>query len=321
MLKAMYNEGMEKKNEVLVDNSIIEVNNLVKNFGDIEAVKGISFQVAKGSLFAFLGTNGAGKSTTINIISTLLKKTSGEVSVCGLYVDKNDSLIRKEIGVVFQDSLLDPLLTVRENVLVRGAFYGIPKGEIIRRMEYLAKEIDTEDYMNRRYGTLSGGQKRRADIVRALINQPKILILDEPTTGLDPSTRKKVWSIINKLRTEQELTIFLTTHYMEEAAIADKIIVINKGVIVAEGTPEELRLNYSNDKLIIIPNGDKIKELKKLLKGRSIREDRDMMVIELDDSMSAIEILNAIKDHIKAFEVIRGNMDDAFININAMCEV
>lgn len=300
--------------------NVIEVKDLVKNYGSIQAVKGISFTVAEGSLFAFLGTNGAGKSTTISIISTLLKKTSGEVSVCCNKVDKDDELIRSDIGVVFQESLLDPLLTVRENVLVRGAMYGIPKDEIIKRMDYLAKEIDTADYMNQRYGTLSGGQKRRADIVRALINKPKVLILDEPTTGLDPSTRKKVWHIVNKLKSEQGLTIFLTTHYMEEAAIADKIIVINKGIIVAEGTPEELRVKYSKDRLHIMPAKGKKTAVKKSINGFNSTDDRDMIIVELDNSLSAVKILQDIKDDIIAFEVIRGNMDDAFININALCE-
>jgi len=306
--------------ETVSKRNIIEVRNLVKNFEEVKAVKGISFDVAEGSLFAFLGTNGAGKSTTISVISTLLKKTSGEVSVAGHTLDREDEEIRKNIGVVFQESLLDPLLTVRENVMIRGTLYGLSKEEIVRRMDNLAKEIDTADFMNQRYGKLSGGQRRRADIVRALINQPKILILDEPTTGLDPSTRKKVWEIIGKLKKEQNLTIFLTTHYMEEAAIADNIIVINKGVIVAEGTPEELRLRYSSDRLHIIPLKSKSEELKKAIEKNVFREDRDKIIVDLSDSVEAIEILNKIKDYIVAFEVIRGNMDDAFININAKCE-
>lgn len=313
-------ETEKKINEIISTNNIIEVKNLVKNFGEIKAVKGITFNVSEGSLFAFLGVNGAGKSTTISIISTLLKKTSGEVLVDGKLIDTDDEAIRHQIGVVFQGNLLDPLLTVRENVMMRGSLYGIPKAEIISRMEYLANSIDTADYMNQRYGTLSGGQRRRADIVRALINKPKILILDEPTTGLDPSTRKKVWQIINKLKVEQGLTIFLTTHYMEEAAIADKIVVINKGEIIAEGTPEDLRLRYSKDRLHLIPVENKVNIVKKALKNYKTREDRDMIIVDLDNSMDAISILEGIKDNIKAFEVIRGNMDDAFININTLFE-
>lgn len=304
------------ENEVKI-NTIISVKELRKDFGDIQAVRGISFDVAEGSLFAFLGENGAGKSTTISIISTLLKKTSGEVKVAGHAIDSEDEKIRADIGVVFQESLLDPLLTVKENVIVRGSLYGLQKGEILKRLDYLSKEIDTVDFINQRYGTLSGGQKRRADIVRALINQPKILILDEPTTGLDPATRKKVWNIINKLRAEKGLTIFLTTHYMEEAAIADQIVVIRKGEIVASGTPEELRLRYSRDRLHLIPKDGAIDIINQKLAEKVISRDRDRLIVELDNSMAAIPLITKIQDDIEAFEVIRGNMDDAFININS----
>ncbi|MGI6701830.1 MAG: ATP-binding cassette domain-containing protein [Christensenellales bacterium] len=316
----MDTNNAENAEKPVLEKNIIKVTDLHKYFGDIKAVDGISFEVIKGSLFAFLGTNGAGKSTTISIISTLLKKTSGTVEVNGKLIDSEDEKIRQDIGVVFQDNLLDPLLTVKENLLVRGRLYGLTKGEILNRMDYLAEAIDTKDFLNQRYGTLSGGQKRRADMVRALINYPKILILDEPTTGLDPSTRRKVWQIIEKLKQEKELTIFLTTHYMEEAAIADKIVVINKGKIVAEGTPEELRLEFSNDRLHLIYKKEALKKLKSAIKKFAYREDRDKIIVDLDDSMSAVDILNQVKEYINAFEVIRGNMDDAFININLRCE-
>lgn len=300
--------------------NVIEVNNLSKNFGAIKAVDDITFTVPEGYLFAFLGTNGAGKSTTISIISTLLKKSGGKVSVAGSFVDENDEEIRRNIGVVFQDNLLDPLLTVRENIIMRGTLYGLSKSEIVARMDKLAQSIGTSEYMNQRYGTLSGGQKRRADIVRALINMPKVLILDEPTTGLDPSTRQKVWQIINQLKQEQGLTIFLTTHYMEEAAIADKIVVINKGKIIATGTPEQLRIKYSKDRLHIIPKSEHKEDILALIEGSIYKEDRDMIIIELENSMQSLEILNKISSKILAFEVIRGNMDDAFININSNYE-
>lgn len=300
--------------------NVIEVNNLSKNFGAIKAVDDITFTVPEGYLFAFLGTNGAGKSTTISIISTLLKKSGGKVSVAGSFVDENDEEIRRNIGVVFQDNLLDPLLTVRENIIMRGTLYGLSKSEIVARMDKLAQSIGTSEYMNQGYGTLSGGQKRRADIVRALINMPKVLILDEPTTGLDPSTRQKVWQIINQLKQEQGLTIFLTTHYMEEAAIADKIVVINKGKIIATGTPEQLRIKYSKDRLHIIPKSEHKEDILALIEGSIYKEDRDMIIIELENSMQSLEILNKISSKILAFEVIRGNMDDAFININSNYE-
>lgn len=298
----------------------INVTNLVKKYDDVTAVDGVSFTVAEGELFAYLGENGAGKSTTISIISTLLKKTAGEVSVCGYRADSEDDKIRQSIGIVFQEGKLDKLLTVRENIMIRGALYNMSTQEVKERAARLEQALDAADFMDRRYGKLSGGQRRRADILRALINKPKVLILDEPTTGLDPASRKKVWNIVQKLREEEGLTVFLTTHYMEEAAIADHICVLYKGKIAAFGTPETLRLEYSRDKLVLIADGDKRQKLIEKLKGKAVKTDRDRLIVEIPDSLSAIDILNEVRGDIRAFEVVRGNMDDAFININAKYE-
>jgi len=212
---------------------IINVSNLKKNYGNVKAVKGIDFHVNEGQLFAFLGPNGAGKTTTIDIICTLLKPDSGAVTVNGYTLGKQDDKIRKNIGIVFQDNLLDNLLTVKENLYTRGSFYGLSKKELLVAVEKAARAADVESFYNRPYGKISGGQRRRADIVRALVNTPKILFLDEPTTGLDPQTRKSVWDTIRNLQKGTGMTVFLTTHYMEEAAKADYVAVIDNGQISA----------------------------------------------------------------------------------------
>lgn len=295
----------------------IEIKNLKKKYKNIEAVKDISFSVKKGSFFVFLGENGAGKSTTINILATLLKKTSGQVLIDGLKVDKDDKDIRHKLGVVFQKNMLDDFMTVKENLIHRGKLYKLSCDVIENQIEKLADQLGIRDYLDRKYGDLSGGQRRRADIARALINEPKLLILDEPTTGLDPYTRKCVWEAIKQLKQEKELTVFLTTHYMQEAAGADYIVVIDKGQIKAEGTYEMLRSQFSYDKLVLIPDVEEVmtKQLDSL--GIAYNCDRERYVVHLNDSMDSLEILEQIKQYIKGFEVIRGDMDDVFLNIIA----
>jgi multidrug/hemolysin transport system ATP-binding protein len=294
---------------------IIEVSDLKKSYKDVQAVKGISFYVESGTLFAFLGPNGAGKSTTIDIICTLLKQDGGEVRVAGYTLGKEDDKIRQNIGVVFQDGMLDKLLTVRENLNIRGGFYGFDRDTLNERVDFAAQRTGCLDYIDRPYGKLSGGQKRRADIARALINRPKILFLDEPTTGLDPRTRKQVWETVKKLRAETGMTVFLTTHYMEEAAEADYVAVINKGLICAKGTPSELREKYSKDYILLKPRDEKA--LKDTLNniGISFEKQSDILKIELNDTLSAIPVIEAAKNSIEMFEVKSGTMDEAFITI------
>ena len=234
-----------------LDKKIIEVSNLKKSYGDIEAVKGIDFYVDEGSLFAFLGLNGAGKSTTIDMMCTFLKADSGKIKIDNYEVNKDDDKIKSLIGVVFQDSVLDDLLTVKENLKVRSKLYNMSKSEFDKNLEEIAHVTSINDFLNRQYGKLSGGQRRRADIARALINKPKILFLDEPTTGLDPNSRKSVWDMIRRLQEENNMTVFLTTHYMEEAAKADYIIIMNEGKIEAKGTTYELKEKYTKDKMIV----------------------------------------------------------------------
>ena len=294
---------------------MIEVKDLVKDYKDIHAVRGISFSVKKGSFFAFLGENGAGKSTTINILSTRLKKTAGSVRIGTHYIDEDDNAIQRDLGVVFQGNMLDDFLTARENLSMRGKLYGMKKEKISARIDTLAKQMGLTEFLDRRYGQLSGGQKRRADIARALIHEPKLLILDEPTTGLDPKTRQSVWQTIKSLSQETGLTVFLTTHYMEEASEADYIVIIDAGVIKAEGSPQMLRSAYSTDRLVMMPKDRQrlIEALRRMKKP--FDESKETVMVELAHSMAAMDILTEQQAHISEFEVIRGNMDDVFIRV------
>lgn len=230
---------------------IIKISHLNKNFGSVKAVNDLNFRVKRGELFAFLGVNGAGKSTTISIICEQLRKDSGVVEINGTEEEKAGTKSKRLLGIVFQDSALDKPLTVKENLRSRAALYGITGRAFDERLEELVKLLNFGDYLNRAVGKLSGGQRRRIDIARALLHRPEILILDEPTTGLDPQTRQLIWNVIEKLRTDENLTVFLTTHYMEEAANAGYVVILDKGRIVAEGTPFELKSRYVQDTMLL----------------------------------------------------------------------
>ena len=294
---------------------IIEVSGLRKSYGAVQAVAGIDFYVEKGSLFAFLGPNGAGKSTTIDMISTQLAPDAGQVMVDGHELGRDDGAIRAEIGIVFQDSVLDALLTVRENLMLRGSLYGMRKDALRDAVASAAFTADVMGFWNRPYGKLSGGQRRRADIARALVNTPQVLFLDEPTTGLDPQTRRKVWDTIRLLQKERNMTIFLTTHYMEEAAQADYITIMDHGRILAKGTPAYLKENYTRDMLKITPK--KEEALHALLdhEGIEFQKTGGDFVVRLRHTADAIGIIDKCRDEIAGLEVRRGTMDDVFLNI------
>jgi multidrug/hemolysin transport system ATP-binding protein len=293
----------------------IEVKGLVKNYGEVKAVRGIDFYVKKGKFFAFLGPNGAGKSTTIDIICTFLKQDEGEVKVGGFTLGKEDPDIREIIGAVFQVGLLDDLLTVEENLRTRGSFYRLQRTELDEAVKHAAEVAGISNLLKRRYGQLSGGQRRRADIARALVHAPEILFLDEPTTGLDPQTRKNVWETIERIQKEKGMTVFMTTHYMEEAANADYVIVIDNGKIVAEGTPAELKDEYSKDKLVL--STSRKNELAARLQELGLEYTRvvDSFTVQIPGSLEALPIIEATRDLIESFEVLKGTMDDAFISI------
>ncbi|EAF8564471.1 ABC transporter ATP-binding protein [Listeria monocytogenes] len=296
---------------------MIKLINVVKKFGKIEAVKGINLEVEKGSLFAFLGENGAGKSTTLSMICTESEPTSGEIFIDDEKLTfKNRKLFRQKRGVVFQENVLDDLLTVRENLYNRASLYGKTKAEITERLALVSSIMGIEDILNRRFEKLSGGQKRRAEIARAIMHDPEILLLDEPTTGLDPKTRVSVWKIIDYLREELGMTVFLTTHYLEEAKDADQLAVIHKGKIIAQGTPANIRSRFSVDKIFFYDA--KVAELQKIMKKINLPfkvTNRTMRVDVIDENVEILAILNQAIGFYDSFEVIKGNLDDAFISM------
>ncbi len=293
---------------------IIEIKDLKKSFKDVNAVDGVSFNVKEGELFAFLGINGAGKSTTINVISGILQKDSGEVKICGYDIDKDADKIKGKIGIVFQGSALDKKMSVYDNLKSRAALYGIFGQEFKTRLNEVCELLDFKDILKRPLNKLSGGQKRRIDIARALFHNPQLLILDEPTTGLDPKTRKIVWQVIDKLRAECGLTVFLTTHYMEEAAEADYVVILDGGKKVAEGTPHELKNLYANDFVRFYSNIDEAEKLLAPL-GYIMKKEKQFLEVELKKTNEATEIIKKNPELFTDFEVLKGNMDNVFLKV------
>ena len=295
----------------MTNQTIIKIENLEKSFGKIKAVRKINLEVYEGSLFAFLGINGAGKSTTISMMYGGLKIDSGRITICGQDVATHLDKIKNQIGVVFQDSILDKTLTVYENLKFRAGFYGIFGQDFKDRYQELEKLFDFAEIKNQKIQKLSGGQKRRVDIARAIIHQPKILILDEPTTGLDPGTRSKVWRIISKLREDLKMTIFLTTHYMEEAADADYVTILDKGRIIAEGTPLELKTQYATDILHLY--GVEEADVKKLkLPYQKIHKD---FQIKVKNSALVTQLIVKNPELFQDFELIKSTLDDVFLAV------
>ncbi len=293
---------------------VIEVEELKKKYREHLAVDGISFSVEEGELFAFLGENGAGKSTTINMLCTILEKSGGNAKICGFELGTQDDEIRKRIGIVFQNSVLDGKLTVKENLYTRGTYYGLKKSEIKERLADISKSFEMDEIWNRKYEKLSGGQRRRVDIMRALINQPKILFLDEPTTGLDPKSRKLVWDYINILRKEQGMTIFLTTHYMEETRDADHVVILDKGKIVCKGTPAELKSKYTHNRFVwYTPECENAEKVLKEMKATRVEYDVDHYNSVVEGNLT--ELIYERRDVITDYEIIKGSMDDVFLNL------
>ena len=292
---------------------IIEVDNLTKTYGSITAVDHISFSVEQGTALGFLGVNGAGKSTAINMLSTLLRPDCGTVSICGHMLGKEDDAIRRKIGIVYQQNCLDGLLTVKENLICRGILHGASRRQVNAQLEKLSAILKLDDILKRKYRTLSGGQKRRCEIAAALMHTPQILFLDEPTTGLDPATRKDVWQTIDSLRKRENMTVFLTTHYMEEAAEADHIIILNRGRIVDSGTPFALKEIYARDKLRLYCDETQINCLCANLAGQAVQQTPFGLEVSLGNTIDALDLVLRVRSHINGFEVIQGNMDDVFL--------
>ncbi len=293
---------------------VSKVEGLKKYFGDVRAVDDISFEVERGELFGFLGINGAGKSTTINMLCTLYAATAGSVEVCGYQVGKQDEEVRKRIGVVYQGNCLDDKLTVAENLFVRGVLYEKDHRKLRADIRRICGILELEDVYHRRLAKLSGGQKRRCEIARALVNAPEIMFLDEPTTGLDPATRKKVWASLERLRREEKMTIFLTTHYMEEAARASHIAIMDAGHLKEYGTPFSLKEKYAKDQLRLYSGSPGLEERLAALQA-AYRKKEDYFVVAVPESMAALAVLDSVRELIDGFEMVQGSMDDVFLNV------
>lgn len=288
---------------------IIKIEHLCKSFGDIKAVSDLSFNVRKGELFAFLGVNGAGKSTTINMMCGLLAKDSGNIEICGEAAEVSGGSVTRRLGMVFQNSVLDQALTVRDNLSGRAALYGIRGSAFRARLQELAEMLDFKALLGRTVGKLSGGQRRRIDIARAIIHRPEILVLDEPTTGLDPQTRKMLWDVLARLRKTEGMTVFLTTHYMEEAADADYVVILDSGRIVAEGTPLALKNAYTGDFITLY--GATQQQLTAL--NMPYETLRDAVRISVPDTEAATRLIIAHPEIFKDYEITKGKMDDVFL--------
>ena len=291
--------------------NIIEISSLSKRFGEVQAVNDLSFRVKEGELFAFLGINGAGKSTTINIMCGQLSKDSGTVQLSGVDLDSEPDSIKRNLGVVFQNSVLDKELSVQDNLQSRAALYGIRGKAFRERLAELAGLLEFDDLLKRTVGKLSGGQRRRIDIARALIHRPKILILDEPTTGLDPQTRSTLWQVIGDLRKNEGMTVFLTTHYMEEAADADYVVILDSGMIAAEGTPLELKNTYTGDFITVY--GAEESQIMQL--GAPYETIRDAYRVSVPNTAAATELILKYPDIFRDYEITKGKMDDVFLAV------
>ena len=291
--------------------NIIEISSLSKRFGEVQAVNDLSFRVKEGELFAFLGINGAGKSTTINIMCGQLSKDSGTVQLSGFDLDSDPDSIKRNLGVVFQNSVLDKELSVQDNLQSRAALYGIRGKAFRERLAELAGLLEFDDLLKRTVGKLSGGQRRRIDIARALIHRPKILILDETTTGLDPQTRSTLWQVIGDLRKNEGMTVFLTTHYMEEAADADYVVILDSGMIAAEGTPLELKNTYTGDFITVY--GAEESQIMQL--GAPYETIRDAYRVSVPNTAAATELILKYPDIFRDYEITKGKMDDVFLAV------
>lgn len=291
--------------------NIIEIDHLSKRFGDVQAVDDLSFRVKEGELFAFLGVNGAGKSTTINIMCGQLAKDRGSVQIDGADPDAAPERIKRSLGVVFQSSVLDQTLSVRDNLLCRGALYGLSHMELERRLSELDALLGLKELYKRPVGKLSGGQRRRIDIARSLLHKPRILILDEPTTGLDPQTRKLLWDVVADLRRREGMTVFLTTHYMEEAADADYVVILDSGRIAAEGTPLELKNRYTGDFITLY--GAEESRVKAL--GAPYEAIRNAYRVSVPNTAAATELIQKYPELFSDYEITKGKMDDVFLSV------
>ena len=289
----------------------IEITHLQKRFGNIHAVNDLSLQVQTGQLFAFLGVNGAGKSTTISMLCGQLRQDAGEIRIHGKNVREERDAVRRDLGVVFQNSALDKQLTVQDNLRYRAALYGITGREFQKRLLELDELLELRSLLRRPVGKLSGGQRRRIDIARAIFHRPKLLILDEPTTGLDPQTRQTVWNVIETLRHKKGMTVFLTTHYMEEAAGADQVVILDEGKIAAQGTPLELKNRYTGDYVTLYH----VKESAVAALKMPYQKTGEAFRISVPDTKTATKLIVQHPELFLDYEIVKGRMDDVFLAV------
>ncbi len=297
---------------------MIEVNKLTKKFGAVTAVDGISFEVEKGSIFGFLGPNGAGKTTTINILCTLLSPSAGSAMIDGLDCVGNSSEVRKKIGIVFQDNTLDKELTAYENLLFHSYLYSVPKRERKKRIEDALHFVGLDDRKNDTVKKFSGGMKRRLEVARSIVHQPKILFLDEPTLGLDPQSRTNLWEFISKLPEQQEVTIFMTTHYMEEAEICNKIAIIDKGHIIAQGSPEELKKMVGGDVIYLKThdNARALQDIRTLLHlDAEVLNGEIFIPVSGNGDACIPKLISALEDRVISVRLQRPALNDVFLKL------
>lgn len=290
---------------------MLKVNHLTKQFGDVQAVKDISFHVKKGTTFAFLGTNGAGKSTVIHMIINLLKPDQGTIEF-------TNGILQEEVGVVFQSHRLDEELTIEENLILRANLYGMNRKQALKRVNELLHLTHLSNKRHRKYGHCSGGEKRKTDIIRALLHHPSLLILDEPTTGLDADSREEIWALLQHLQNKAGLTIFLTTHYIEEAEHVDYVLMMHEGEIEVEGTPDELREQYSKTILKLYPtNRD---DLMQILSTHhyDFKSSGNAVLIALQSSKEAIPILTLVEPYITNFSIREASLEQVFLQVTDM---
>jgi ABC-2 type transport system ATP-binding protein len=303
-----------KEGGILISN-IIEVNNLTKKYDSFVAVDNISFNVEKGTIFGFLGPNGAGKSTTINTLCTIVDKTEGNLKINGHDVTEQKSKVRNDIGIVFQESTLDGKLTVEENLKLHCDFYNVPKNEVSERIAFVLELVDLQKWRKAPVNSLSGGMKRRVEIARGLVHYPKVLFLDEPTTGLDPQTRVNIWDYINKLQKQKNITIFLTTHYMDEAEICSKVAIIDHGKIVAFDTPYNLKKQYTSTVMKIKTcENERLAQYLKDYSAKYKFED-DLFTVYSSELNESLEIISKFKAFISDVEINKGTLNDVFLVI------
>jgi ABC-2 type transport system ATP-binding protein len=295
---------------------VVLVDDLVKRYGEVEAVRGISFQVQPGETFGFLGPNGAGKSTTIKILCTLAEPTRGTAKVAGYDVVKQRDTVRRNIGLVFQDTTLDNYLTGEQNLRFHADLYGVPRQQLAPRMRQVLDMVGLWERKNAEVATYSGGMKRRLEIARGLLHAPRVLFLDEPTVGLDPQTRSSIWEYINDLKQREDITIFLTTHYMDEAENCDKIAIIDHGKIVAIDTPENLKASVGKDRVQITTANDEaaIKEIKDTF-GLEAAMHEGMVTFNVEEGEHFVPRLFAeLSQQIRSVSVARPSLDDVFMS-------